>query len=287
MESASTSSPAVTKLLGWEPEEFLPLGYDQIVHPGELAEVEQLIEECRAGKPFNTLVYRSKRKDGAYLWTEANLVMYRDPETHAPASFIHVVRDISSRKAAEDRLSKALNAAENLASIDSLTGVANRRSFDLFLETEWLRGVRSHSEVSLLLADVDHFKLYNDKYGHLTGDNCLKEIVEAIRACRASFYRSSGSLWRRRVCCGSAGHRLRWVRRALRSRFAGRWSCGRYPMRALQHSVVTLSVGCATQMPQLELPCTRLVERADHALYLAKSAGRNCVRVADPDAPEV
>ncbi len=54
-------------------------------------------------------------------------------------------------------------------------------------------------------------------------------------------------------------------------------------MRALRISVVTLSIGCATQIPQLELPCTRLLERADDALYLAKSEGRNCVRVADAD----
>ncbi len=275
-------SPAVKKLLGWEPEEFLPLGYDQIVHPGELAEVEQLIEECRAGKPFNTLVYRSKRKDGAYLWTEANLVMYRDPETHAPASFIHVVRDISSRKAAEDRLSKALNAAENLASIDSLTGVANRRTFDLFLEAEWLRGVRSHSEVSLLLGDVDHFKLYNDRYGHLTGDNCLKEIVEAIRAV---VHRSTDLVARYGgeefvvvlpdTDCVGAQSIADQIRQAVELR--------QIPHTGAPHSVVTLSIGCATQMPQLELPCTRLVERADDALYQAKSAGRNCVRVADPD----
>jgi diguanylate cyclase (GGDEF)-like protein/PAS domain S-box-containing protein len=279
-------SPAVKKLLGWEPEEFLPLGYDQIVHPGELAEVEQLIEECRAGKPFNTLVYRSKKKDGAYVWTEANLVLYRDPETQAPASFINVVRDISSRKAAEDRLSKALNAAENLASIDALTGAANRRSFDLFLQAEWLRGVRSQSEVSLLLADVDHFKLYNDKYGHLTGDNCLKEIVEAIRTV---VQRSTDLLAR------YGGEEFVVVlpnTDCMGAQSIADQICHAVELRQIHHEgaphhVVTLSIGCATQIPQLELACTRLLERADDALYLAKSAGRNCVRVANADSSGV
>ncbi len=276
------ASPAVTKLLGWEPEEFVHLGYEQIVHAGELDEVNRLFEDCRAGKPSNTLIYRSKRKDGSYLWTEANLVLYRDPETGAPASFINVVRDISNRKAAEDRLSKALNAAENLASIDALTGVANRRTFDEFIETEWLRGIRTHSDFSVLLADVDHFKLYNDKYGHVTGDNCLKEIAEAI---------------------GTVVHRST----DLLARYGGEEfvvvlpdtdGAGAYVMaeqirkavelRQIVHEgaprgVVTLSVGCATQIPQLELPCTRLIKRADDALYQAKSAGRNCIRVSSSD----
>jgi diguanylate cyclase (GGDEF)-like protein/PAS domain S-box-containing protein len=279
-------SPAVTKLLGWEPEEFLPLGYDQIVHPGDLAEVEQLFEECRAGRPLNTLIYRSKKKDGSYLWMEANLVLYGDPETQAPASFISVVRDISNRKAAEDRLSKALNAAESLASIDALTGVANRRSFDEFIETEWLRGIRVGSDFSVLLADVDHFKLYNDKYGHVTGDNCLKEIAEAIRSV---VHRSTDLLAR------YGGEEFVVVLPDTDS--AGAYVIADKIRRAVElrqivhegapRGVVTLSVGCATDIPQLELPCTRLIERADHALYLAKSAGRNCVRVASPDGSVV
>ena len=279
-------SPAVKKLLGWDPEEFLPLGYDQIVHPGDLAEVEQLFEECRAGKAFNTLIYRSKRKDGSYLWMEANLVLYRDPETQAPASFINVVRDISNRKAAEDRLSKALNAAENLASIDALTGVANRRTFDEFLEAEWLRGIRSRSDFSVLLADVDHFKLYNDKYGHVTGDNCLKEIAETIGTV---VHRSTDLLARYGgeefvvVLPDTDGEGAQMIADQIRRAVE---------LRQIVHEgapqgVVTLSIGCATDIPQLELPCTRLIERADDALYLAKSAGRNCVRVASPDLSEV
>jgi diguanylate cyclase (GGDEF)-like protein/PAS domain S-box-containing protein len=275
-------SPAVTKLLGWEPEDFLDLGYDQLVHPDELAEMEQMFEDCRAGRPFNTLIYRSKGKDGTYLWMEANLVLYRDRETHAPASFINVVRDISSRKAAEERLSKALTAAESRASIDALTGVANRRSFDEFLETEWLRGIRSRSDVSLLLADVDHFKLYNDKYGHVTGDNCLKEIAETIRTV---IQRSTDLLARYGgeefvvvlPDTDSSGALMiaDQIRRAVELR--------QIHHEGAQHRVVTLSVGCATLMPQLELPYTQLVERADDALYLAKSAGRNCIRVAGAD----
>jgi diguanylate cyclase (GGDEF)-like protein/PAS domain S-box-containing protein len=275
-------SPAVTKLLGWEPEEFLGLGYEQIVHASELDEVNQLFEDCRAGKPLNALIYRSKRKDGSYLWTEANLVLYRDPETDAPASFINVVRDISNRKAAEDRLSKALDAAENLASIDALTGVANRRTFDEFLEAEWLRGIRSRSDFSVLLADVDHFKLYNDKYGHVTGDNCLKEIAEAIGTV---VHRSTDLLARYGgeefvvvlpdTDAAGAYVMAEQIRRAVEMR--------QIVHEGAPHGVVTLSVGCATQIPQIEALCTRLIKKADDALYLAKSAGRNCIRVSSSD----
>jgi diguanylate cyclase (GGDEF)-like protein len=228
------------------------------------------------------LIYRSKRKDGSYLWTEANLVLYRDPETGAPASFINVVRDISNRKAAEDRLSKALNAAENLASIDSLTGVANRRTFDEFIETEWLRGIRTHSDFSVLLVDVDHFKLYNDKYGHVTGDNCLKEIAEAIGTV---VHRSTDLLARYGgeefvvvlpdTDAAGAYVMAEQIRKAVELR--------QIVHEGAPRGVVTLSVGCATQIPKLESPCTWLIKRADDALYQAKSAGRNCIRVSSSD----
>ena len=69
---------------------------------------------------------------------------------------------------------------ESLSTTDGLTGISNRRRFDEFLEREWRRGMREHSELSLLLIDIDYFKEFNDRYGHLVGDDCLKQVAATL-----------------------------------------------------------------------------------------------------------
>lgn len=271
-------SPAVKDLLGWEPEEFLRMERSQLIHAGDLASVAALYEECRAGKAFNALDYRCKKKDGDYLWMEGSLVLHRDPEGGAPAGFINVLRDISSRKAAEDELNRALNLAESQASSDALTGVANRRSFNEFLESEWLRAIRAHIPISVLMIDVDHFKRFNDRYGHVSGDNCLREVARTIASC---IHRPSDLLARYggeefvvvlpSTDAAGAHSIAEQIRRVLEER--------QIPHEDNPQGVVTVSIGCATQTPKLRSLSTQLVEVADEALYQAKSAGRNCVRV--------
>ena len=77
------------------------------------------------------------------------------------------------------------NMLENLSATDGLTGISNRRRFDEFLEREWRRSMRESSELSLLIIDIDYFKLFNDRYGHLMGDDCLKRVADVLeRAAR-------------------------------------------------------------------------------------------------------
>jgi diguanylate cyclase (GGDEF)-like protein/PAS domain S-box-containing protein len=269
-------SPAVKALLGWERQEFLDLGRDQLIHPDDLPGVARLYEHCLAGRPFNALDYRSKKKDGGYLWLEGNLVLHRDPETGDPAGFIKVSHDISHRKAAEDELNKALGVAESLASIDALTGVANRRCFDEFFEGEWLRAIRSHTAISLLMIDADQFKRYNDRYGHVSGDNCLKEIARTIASC---IHRPTDLVARYGgeefvvVLPNTDAAGARMIAEQIRSALEHR----QIPHEDSSQSVVTVSIGCATQIPQVRSLSTLLVKVADEALYQAKSAGRNCI----------
>jgi diguanylate cyclase (GGDEF)-like protein/PAS domain S-box-containing protein len=269
-------SPALNKLLGWDCQEYLQLERDQLIHPDDIAAVSVLYEQCRTGKAFNTLDYRCKKEDGGYLWVEANLVLHRDPGTGAPAGFINVLRDISSRKVAEDELNKALNVAESLANMDALTGVANRRSFDEFLEGEWLRAVRARTPTSLLMIDVDHFKRYNDRYGHVSGDHCLRLIAETIAS---SIHRSTDLLARYggeefavvlpNTDANGAQSIAEQIRTALEQR--------QIPHEDNSPGVVTVSIGCATQTPGLRSLPTQLIEISDEALYRAKSAGRDCI----------
>jgi diguanylate cyclase (GGDEF)-like protein/PAS domain S-box-containing protein len=276
-------SPAVSKILGWEPEEYRRLCCENLIHPDDLLSFNTLFEKCRAGEPSNRLVFRAKQKSGSYLWMEANLVLHRSAQTGAPTGFINVIRDVSSRKAAEEKLNRALNEAESLASIDPLTGIANRRSFEEFFEIEWQRSMRPQTDFSLLLIDVDHFKQYNDLYGHLTGDSCLKLIAETIRA---TLHRATDLLARYggeefavvlpHTSAEGAHSLAQQIRTAIENL--------RIPHDGSPHHIVTLSIGCATQIPLPNSPRTSFLERADKALYEAKSAGRNCIRQAEQPA---
>lgn len=194
-------------------------------------------------------------------------------------------RDITERQAAELRLRTAYTALETLALTDPLTHLANRRSLDQTLSHEWRRAMREHTPMSLLLIDVDLFKSYNDTYGHLRGDGCLKQVAEAARDAVAR----PGDLVARfggeefaivlpntpNAGAMSVAHRI----------------CAAVRERNLAHSAnplgyLTISMGCTTIVPVLGQHSVSLIERADDALYEAKRNGRNRVWNADPEEQE-
>ncbi len=131
--------------------------------------------------------YRGLRKDGSRFDIEVNNALIRD-EAGNPIRMVLIVRDITNRKRAEQRIKELVHQLEierDLAQkhslTDSLTGLFNRRFFDNALQTEFSRYKRSGSQLSLIMLDVDHFKKYNDYYGHLNGDKCLQKIAEALK----------------------------------------------------------------------------------------------------------
>jgi diguanylate cyclase (GGDEF)-like protein/PAS domain S-box-containing protein len=272
-------SPAVNTVLGWQPEELIGGTYHQIVHSEDVAAVEAMMARCREGGPAETLTYRCHKKDGSYAWMEASMRLYHDETTGAPIGFVNVVRDVSSRKAAEDELALAFRLVENLAMVDGLTGIANRRQFDETMDREWRRAMRDGSLLSLLMIDVDHFKPYNDIYGHVLGDTCLRQIAAAAQGV---IHRSSDLFARYggeefvvvlpNTDRGGAQLVAEQIRRAVEM-------CN-LPHLGNPHGVVTISIGCATQTLSHDSSPTSLLEAADHAMYQAKSGGRNRVEVA-------
>lgn len=164
-------------------------------------------------------------------------------------------------------------ALDALARLDGLTGVANRRQFDAVLQAEWSRACRQESALSLLLIDIDHFKRFNDTYGHPAGDRCLREVAAMLQATAAR----GGDLVARyggeefavvapATCPESAhelGERLRVAVQAI-------------PAGVLPESV-TISVGVAGMRALQPQPPEALLAGADAALYAAKRAGRNRV----------
>jgi len=164
---------------------------------------------------------------------------------------------------------------ENLSTTDELTGIPNRRQFDHAMDREWRRGLRNQSPISLVLMDVDCFKAFNDHYGHLAGDDCLRQVagklVEAARRPGDVMARLGGEEFVSLL--PETDHRGALVT-------ANRIQQGMTSMR-VPHAFsevsehVTLSIGLATMIPTKEHTTSDLIKRADEFLYLAKHNGRN------------
>lgn len=273
-------SPAVTEVLGWEPQRLVGSVREEVIHPDDIAEVDKLFDDCLRGKPARTFPYRARTSDGEYRWLETNPRLYLDPYTGEPAGFVHISRDITERRLAEEELKRAFRMLENLASVDGLTGVANRRRFDEILAQEWKRGIREQTELSLLLLDVDDFKLYNDINGHLSGDDCLSLIVDAMQqvVTRAAdlLARFGGEEFAVILPNTSRSGAIEICRQIL-SELTRR----QIPHSGSSHGIVTVSIGCATKTPDEKYDLTTLLQAADAALYRAKALGRNRVEVAE------
>lgn len=170
---------------------------------------------------------------------------------------------------------------ERLAVIDGLTEIPNRRKFDEVLDTEWRRAERAAEPVALILMDIDHFKGFNDYYGHASGDECLRKVAQGL-ACslgRASDFlaRYGGEEFAVILPCASAESATE-----IAEKIRGNIESLNIPHAASQVSDhVTLSLGIALLVPSREASPRNLIERADHALYRAKTKGRNRVECAE------
>lgn len=274
-------SPACRRVLGYEPGELVGRQSRGLIHPEDWPVVERMAAAARAtGEPAEA-TYRIKHRSGASVWVEGRYGYIPGED-----SYLVVLRDISTRKAAEAELAKVHARLEELASKDGLTGLANRRQFDEVLASEWQKAVEECGAVSLLLLDVDHFKRFNDRYGHQAGDACLRKVgitlVECVR---------SGDLVARyggeefAVILPSAdeetarqiGERITETIRNLAIEHEGNEQAG---------GVVTISIGCTSgiQSAAAVSDAAELIRQADAALYEAKRTGRNHI-VAYSDMP--
>lgn len=186
---------------------------------------------------------------------------------------IETLRDMTDHR-------RAQTALEQLATRDGLTGIANRRTFDEKLGNEWKRERRDLRSLSLLMIDVDHFKRYNDTYGHQAGDHCLQQIANVLE----EVVFRPGDLVAR-----YGGEEFAVILTATDAKGAAIVAnriLERVAELAIPHSGgegghVTLSIGICTSIPEPHVTREGLISCADGALYKAKHAGRNrCVTVA-------
>lgn len=166
------------------------------------------------------------------------------------------------------------------STIDALTGLANRRKFDDFVEKEWRRALRNKKPLSLILLDIDHFKPYNDNYGHQAGDECLKKVAVAIRDSLkrpSDFAARYGGEEFVVVLPDTSSHGAESVAEKLRRNIE---------LLSLPHAhsavskVVTLSAGAGTMIPTENALASNFIKVVDEALYAAKQGGRNSVKIA-------
>ena len=190
------------------------------------------------------------------------------------------------------RAKQLADELRRVSTIDALTGVANRRAFDATLEREWLRGRRAGDPIALLAIDVDHFKRYNDRYGHPAGDACLKAVAQALGAGSRRpadlLARVGGEEFALLLPSTSRAGAVHVASHVLETVAALRWPHADSP--TAEHVSVSIGIGCYDELSACWVgldggPRTsdeaaarrdalRLVQAADVALYAAKHAGR-------------
>jgi diguanylate cyclase (GGDEF)-like protein len=188
--------------------------------------------------------------------------------------------EIDERLRIEKALTEANQKLELLASLDGLTGIANRRRFDEYITTEWQRCLRGSFLLSLILIDVDFFHRYNENYGHLAGDDCLKKVATIL----ANVSQRATDLPARYggeefviVLPHTSQMGARTIAEEIQKAIAEQ----RIPHRKSSISrYLTTSIGVATTIPDHESGITDFIDLADQALFKAKKLGRDRIEFA-------
>lgn len=197
-----------------------------------------------------------------------------------PTEFMPLARAFNTMAAQlaarETELLASNNRLSVIATIDTVSGLANRRGFQSRLDFEWHKADQTATKLALLMVDVDHFKLYNDNYGHLEGDACLSRLGETLADIAVRTTGFAARYGGEEFCvllpdtdtdrAMEIGEMIRMAVRDLA-----------IPHRASVAKNVTLSVGVAVIQPNPTMRIADLIEAADAALYAAKHAGRDCV----------
>ncbi len=274
-------SPAGKEILEYEDEEIL--GHDSyiFIHPEDREQIVKGHEELlRTGYVVTT--YRIRKKNNEYIWFESS-VKYMKEQNEDDSRLFTVSRNITERKMVEQQLQEANKLLKELSTKDGLTGIWNRRSFDETLDKEWKRAERNNHPLSLIMLDIDFFKAYNDTYGHQGGDDCLREVANAIKN---SIEHESDMAFRYGgeefgiilpetdvIGAKTVAEKVRSTIENLKISHVG----------SKIQDFVTISLGTATIIPTKYKNADSLVESADKALYQAKQEGRNCVRSYQKD----
>ena len=269
-------NPTVEKITGIPVEEFLNKTNGELGMPPDLVQQweNQILEVFTSGQP-RSIEFTYGVSPGSQTFQSDLIPEYTEQgdEPRAVEYVLAITRDVTAEKQMESQLRLA-------AEQDGLTQVANRRMFNQYLEEQWLQALQSQTPLALILCDVDFFKLYNDTYGHLAGDECLHRVAQALARC----VRRSQDLVAR---YGGEEFGLILPNMDLKeaSDLADRLrttilNCQIPHQSSPISPYLTLSLGCVSGIPQINLQSADLITQTDLCLYQAKRWGRNQVSMA-------
>lgn len=279
-------NPAFERLTGYRAAEVL--GHNCRFLHGEDTQQEGLAVVRSALKTGASCIttLRNYRKDGSLFWNELRLAPIRDARGRI-SHIVGTLSDVTERVLAEQqllqkqqRLERTKRLLEGLALKDGLTGLYNRRYFSEQLVRDWNRARRDQLPVTLIMIDVDHFKRFNDTFGHLAGDHCIRVVGEATRrwfARGADLVARYGGEEYVVLTTGVERRQARERAEALRQGIRD------IPIEIPGHDdapTITVSIGLATAVPDDRVTPEDLLAAADRALYQAKRQGRDRVVLA-------
>lgn len=267
--------PQIETLLGWAPDSWVSVqDWAERIHPEDREwAVNFCVAQSQAGVDHEA-DYRALCKDGSYVWIRdvVHVVRKHDGSVDALVGFMF---DISERKRTEQRLIELQRELEALSFKDGLTGIANRRRFDSVFEEDWEQARRSGRPLSLLMIDIDYFKQYNDHYGHLQGDYCLKlvaRVLEKLVRRSQDFLARFGGEEFVLVLPDTDAAAARDVAARCHALIEQEWIPHE---RSMARKALTLSIGAGTVVPMPGDERLAFLELVDRRLYQAKQRGRN------------
>lgn len=269
--------PQIEELLGWEPASWVSANdWASRIHEEDRERVVNFcVAQSKSGIDHEA-DYRALAKDGSYVWIRDVVHVVRNDKGEVE-SLVGFMFDISERKKTEEKLTALQKELEALSYRDSLTNVSNRRMFDTIMEREWADAQRNKTPLSLILLDIDYFKQYNDHYGHIHGDECLKQVAELL---------SKAATRPRDFLARFGGEEFVLVlpetnaesARKIAERCRDFISQAQIPhIKSFIGNHLTVSLGVATMVPERGQESIAFLREVDRRLYQAKQQGRNCI----------
>lgn len=269
--------PQIESLLGWTPSSWVGVeDWAARIHPDERESIVNFcVAQSQAGVDHEA-DYRALAKNGETVWIRDVVHVVRNDDGSVN-SLIGFMFDINERKKTEAKLIDLQKELETLSFNDGLTGVPNRRMFDSVMEMEWANARRNSQPLSIILLDIDYFKQYNDHYGHIQGDHCLKQVAKALSSAATRshdfFARFGGEEFILVLPETNEKSALTVAERCRSLIFKEQ-----IPHEKSQVSqILSISLGVGTIVPTHHDEPIKFIEAVDRRLYQAKRNGRNCI----------
>ncbi|MBV7300474.1 sensor domain-containing diguanylate cyclase [Enterovibrio paralichthyis] len=271
-------------IIGYTLDELSPVSIQtwlDYAHPDDLVESERLLKEHWAGKSdYYIFESRMKHKDGHWIWVLDTGQVIEWESEGVPKRMIGTHLDITQKRENIEQLNIANTRLKQLSYLDSLLNIPNRRAYQEALEREISRAKRENTPISMLMVDVDHFKRYNDSYGHLEGDKALARVACNIRQALnrgtdlvARYGGEEFVVLLPGTQLEGAIHIAQQIKQQIEDE--------NIEHKGSPHSVLTVSIGVSTAVGNFD----NLLQQADMAMYRAKQSGRNCYEIYQDNEP--